>query len=323
VSANPKYNGGGGGGGGGTVTSVSSTTAGITVANPTTTPALTLATLDAIAVAGPPAANWSNNSKKITSLANGTAAQDAAAFGQIPTRLTPTTVKTSAYSANPSDLVACDISAGSFTVTLPTAPGDETQICVEIVKRLTTGAPFYVTIAAGGTDVLFRPAGPASGIFGRGSIVLQYQLSTGVWFAPGNGDLLPIGWEFGYDLGPGGTVAISATTDTNAATSVVAAAAHVFDGSPVMATVTLPSGVQSGSGSGVFFTLYIHGGAKAGDIMSPNTASGSVFGAPWIGRLRFTPAAMSVQYDVLAYRSAGSNASVFGSGAASVQFTKV
>lgn len=42
-------------------------------------------TLDAIATAEPPAAAWSNNSKKITNLANGSAAQDAAAFGQIPT----------------------------------------------------------------------------------------------------------------------------------------------------------------------------------------------------------------------------------------------
>jgi hypothetical protein len=41
--------------------------------------------LSAIASANVTAANWSNNSKKITSVANGTAAQDAAAFGQIPT----------------------------------------------------------------------------------------------------------------------------------------------------------------------------------------------------------------------------------------------
>lgn len=77
------------GGGSGTVTNVSSANTGIAVANPTTTPTLTLATLDVIASDGPPAANWSNNSKKITDLANGAAAQDAAAFGQIPTALPP------------------------------------------------------------------------------------------------------------------------------------------------------------------------------------------------------------------------------------------
>jgi hypothetical protein len=115
----------GSGGGSGTVTSVSSTNTGIAVANPTSTPALTLATLDVIATDGPPAADWSNNAMKITSLkkatastdaaslantldqfgapaanvsmnthkitslTNGSAASDAAAFGQIPTALPP------------------------------------------------------------------------------------------------------------------------------------------------------------------------------------------------------------------------------------------
>lgn len=41
-------------------------------------------TLDVVAADGPPAAAWSNNSQKITSVANGSGAQDAAAFGQIP-----------------------------------------------------------------------------------------------------------------------------------------------------------------------------------------------------------------------------------------------
>ncbi len=42
-----------------------------------------------IAAANVTGADWSNNSKKITSLANGAGAQDAAAFGQIPTTLPP------------------------------------------------------------------------------------------------------------------------------------------------------------------------------------------------------------------------------------------
>ncbi len=46
-------------------------------------------TLDVIAAQHPAAADWSNNSHKITSLANGASAQDAAAFGQIPTALPP------------------------------------------------------------------------------------------------------------------------------------------------------------------------------------------------------------------------------------------
>ncbi len=65
-------------GGSGTVTNVSSANTGIAVANPTSTPVLTLATLDVVAADGPPAANWSNNSKKITSVADPASAQDAA-----------------------------------------------------------------------------------------------------------------------------------------------------------------------------------------------------------------------------------------------------
>lgn len=45
--------------------------------------------LNNIAVASPTAADWSNNGHKITSVANGSSAQDAAAFGQIPTTLPP------------------------------------------------------------------------------------------------------------------------------------------------------------------------------------------------------------------------------------------
>ncbi len=73
----------------GTVTSISSADSSIVVTNPTTTPSLQLARLNTIATNEPPTADWSNNSHKITSLANGSGAQDAAAFGQIPTALPP------------------------------------------------------------------------------------------------------------------------------------------------------------------------------------------------------------------------------------------
>lgn len=79
-----------GGGGSGTVTSVTAADTSI-VAGGTPGVAITLRTntLDVIAADHAPAADWSNNSHKITSLANGSGAQDAAAFGQIPTALPP------------------------------------------------------------------------------------------------------------------------------------------------------------------------------------------------------------------------------------------
>jgi len=75
--------------GSGTVTSVTAGDTSIVVGGTPTDPTIETATLDVIAADHPPAANWSNNSKRITSLANGAAAQDAAAFGQIPTALPP------------------------------------------------------------------------------------------------------------------------------------------------------------------------------------------------------------------------------------------
>jgi hypothetical protein len=54
------------------------------VAGTATAPTVRTATIDVIATQHPAAADWSNNSHKITSLTNGSGAQDAAAFGQIP-----------------------------------------------------------------------------------------------------------------------------------------------------------------------------------------------------------------------------------------------
>jgi hypothetical protein len=85
----PGSGAGSGGGGSGTVTHVGSADTSIVVTNPTTTPSLQLATLDVIATNEPPAAAVPLNAKKITGLANGSAASDAAAFGQIPTALPP------------------------------------------------------------------------------------------------------------------------------------------------------------------------------------------------------------------------------------------
>lgn len=84
-----QFSGSGGGGGSGTVTDVSSADTSIAVTTPTTTPVLQLATLDVIAANEKPVAAIAVNGQKITGLANGSAASDAAAFGQIPTALPP------------------------------------------------------------------------------------------------------------------------------------------------------------------------------------------------------------------------------------------
>lgn len=73
----------GGGGGGGTVTGVTAADTSIVIAGTAAAPTVATGTLDVIAADHAPAADWSNNSHKITSLATGTAATDAMAFGQV------------------------------------------------------------------------------------------------------------------------------------------------------------------------------------------------------------------------------------------------
>jgi hypothetical protein len=71
-------------GGGGGVSSVTAADTSIVVGGTGSAPTVATGALHTIATNHPPTAAWSNNSQKITNLANGTASTDAAAFGQIP-----------------------------------------------------------------------------------------------------------------------------------------------------------------------------------------------------------------------------------------------
>jgi hypothetical protein len=72
------------GGGGGTVVSVTAGDASITVGGTSSAPTVETGSLDEIASLHPTAANWSNNSKKITALTAGAASGEAVAFQQLP-----------------------------------------------------------------------------------------------------------------------------------------------------------------------------------------------------------------------------------------------
>lgn len=76
-------------GGSGTVTSVTAADTSIVIGGTASAPTVRTGTLDVIAADHPPAAAVALNAQKITGLANGTLATDAAAFGQIPTSLPP------------------------------------------------------------------------------------------------------------------------------------------------------------------------------------------------------------------------------------------
>jgi hypothetical protein len=121
-------------GGTGTVTSVAATDTSIVVSGTSTVaPTIATGTLDVIATQHPPAANWSNNSKKITSVANGSGAQDAAAFGQIPTALPPNGTAGGVLSGtypNPG-LAASPALTGTPTAPTAAAGDSSTQIATD------------------------------------------------------------------------------------------------------------------------------------------------------------------------------------------------
>jgi hypothetical protein len=96
--------------------------------------------------------------------------------------LTPVATKTSNYTANANELVPCDISIGSFTVTLPTAPIDGTRVQVKIIKDNSA----YNLVIQTGTDDVLNIAGGITKMYMNldlDDVQLQYQASTKVWFA--------------------------------------------------------------------------------------------------------------------------------------------
>lgn len=100
-------------------------------------------------------------SHKITGLTNGSGAQDAAAFGQIPTVAWNVVAASTTHSSAAGEITLCTAGAGGFTVTLPAVVANE-QVTV---KKVDSGAG-TITIS------------PASGtIDGQSTvtIVMQYQ----------------------------------------------------------------------------------------------------------------------------------------------------
>jgi hypothetical protein len=99
--------------------------------------------------------------------------------GNVETRLIPTAVKTAAYAAQPRDLVLADATAGTFAVTLPTAPGDLTTIAVKKIDN-SANTP---TVACGGTDTFESGATSFAISTQWREVVFEYH--SGIWYAVG------------------------------------------------------------------------------------------------------------------------------------------
>ena len=96
--------------------------------------------------------------------------------------LVPTAVKTTTYAAAAGDFVPCDVTSAGFTVTLPTAPANETRIGLKIVA---TASSHLLTTATGGSDVFNVAGGPTTGtlVLLNQGVIFQYNASTAIWYA--------------------------------------------------------------------------------------------------------------------------------------------
>jgi hypothetical protein len=93
----------------------------------------------------------------------------------------PTAVKTANYTAAAGDFVPCDTTSGSFTVTLPNAPADQTAVAVKMVIQ---GAANTITVSCAGSDVFNKATGGTTltlSLLNQG-ILLAYKASSKIWY---------------------------------------------------------------------------------------------------------------------------------------------
>jgi|GEM_PF-515752 len=96
--------------------------------------------------------------------------------------LSPTAVKTSAYTAVVGEFVPVDTTSGAVTITLPTTPADKARISIKLVAPTTVTN--NVTVAAGGSDIFNRSGGTATLTLSTANqgVVVQYRASGGIWY---------------------------------------------------------------------------------------------------------------------------------------------
>jgi len=120
-----------------------------------------------------------------------TGAGTATAWGTVTgsggTTLTPTAIKTGAYTAAPGDFVGVDTTSAAQVTTLPSAPADKTVIGVKLLKSATP--PNFVTVAAGGSDTFNDDASVTQTLkLVNQSAIYQYEASATAWIRQ-SGDL--------------------------------------------------------------------------------------------------------------------------------------
>ncbi|MES2287546.1 MAG: hypothetical protein V4547_17765 [Bacteroidota bacterium] len=125
------------------------------------------------------------------------------------TPLTVTPVKIASYTVSAGEFVPLDATLSSFTITLPSAPANKTQVGVKMV--LTNGTN-TVQIRTSGSDVFNKVGGGttiSTQIVNQG-YMLQYNVSTGIWYVMAD-DLPLSGLDTRYWGSAGNSPTVSTT----------------------------------------------------------------------------------------------------------------
>lgn len=159
----------------GVVTGITAADTSLVVGGTSGAPTVRTATLDVIATQHPPAAAWSNNSHNITHVANGSAASDAAAFGQIPVAATnsvPGTIQLAGDIAG-GTATAPQVTSTHLAAALPVAQGGTGQA--------SAGAAFSgLSPITGLGDLIYgSAANTASRLAGSTSATKSFLVQTG------------------------------------------------------------------------------------------------------------------------------------------------
>lgn len=106
---------------------------------------------------------------------------DLSANRTYTTNTTTTPIKTANYTLNPWDAVPADVSGGTFSLTLPASPANETQVKFKLIKGATSTS---ITILAGGTASFNTTSGVTAFSY---SVVNQgytatYNSALNVWY---------------------------------------------------------------------------------------------------------------------------------------------